>query len=322
MKHLHEVIFSKDSILSKMYTAVYIEYNSQTHPDFSHFEEDIKTQLKFSNPEIRKKILLIDDYDRVLEEFEDKFSDLIESYYKTDDYYLILAGQKNCELLDQKYCEKFGRFTENVCLSGLDQVTGQADRYSKEISTYLIDGLLSQIGFPIAYLSGEVKQRIAEISSAIPSLVKRILKELLSAWLKSEAMHPVEVKHVEKAASRIIDSIRVYSIDRAVNIDEMSRDFIPDTEVRISEILNAISVNSDIHGVVDRELLLKKLVHAYNEGIKTKRVDSFHKKIECLFNMGFVIKKEHAVVGIPNLFFYKGDILFDEKRIRKNTGTV
>ena len=310
MKRIEEVLFGEKGELSEKYASIYIQYDRDEHPDFSIFKEKLSLLLEDA-PKRAQTVILIDEYDEALISFKKKFLNLLERYFKTDDYYLILAGQRNCDLLEPKYCETIKRKVEQIPLKGLDGIQGHQKKHNQKKSIDLIDQQLLEIGFPVNYISRTVKQEIARVSSGFPSLIKHILYYLLNNWIKDEKMHPIRLNHVDDAVSETIPIVREYLIDKVRNEDELNR-VIPDTEIRISRILNAISINSDRMGEVEMKRLTDRLIPEEDGTLRTQKKESLINKVKMLENKGFVVDKGDYLIGVPNIFFYKGDTLYDE----------
>lgn len=313
MNRLHKKIFKDDNRVNQTYDSIYIEYKADIHKTYSHFKTDLDKCMETFQSDKPRKIVMIDNYDQGLEELKVDFFNLLKHFFNTDGYYLILSGQKNDVFLHPDWRDLISRKTTLIPLKGLDDSVGIISTCHQSVSVELLYKYLDHIGFPSDYLSVEVAQKMAQLASGFPGLIQRILKELLTIWLKSDKMHPLKVSHVEDVIKPIINSTRDYLLERAHRLDINGRINIPDTEVRVSEIFNAIARLSDSRGKVESNKLTKQLAEssAYAKKIREERRQSLTLKMEKLFHMGFAEKEGDCIVGIPNIFFYRKENLYD-----------
>ena len=323
MRYLYFTLFGKDEKFIQKFDTALIEFNSfmEEFKQKSDFKETFNEQIKpLIKADAKEKILLIDDYDKMLNKFPDDFINSISSLDEKR-IFLILAGQKDISLLEREYANRFPlytRYTHSITLGGMDDsiYTLKKDNDNKSInSIQLIDFLRSKIGLKTDCLNDDVKSEIVTYSSGIPYFIKRILYELLSEWLDNYAMHPLKIDDVENAVSKIIEPSKEYTIKRACWFDEEpygTINVVPNSVVLIRDIVNAIAAVGK--GKARRGEIMKKVIPLPypNREIERARIASFNEKLNKLATMGFVAQDNEYLVGIPHMFFYKGEnIIYD-----------
>jgi GTPase SAR1 family protein len=310
IKYLHYNLFKNDEKLREKFYSELIEFEVEEDTDFSDFKKVIDRKKRLLEKKKNKgKIIFLDNYDALIDKFQEDFIKLINNYDKNN-FLFVMTGQKGDTLLYRKYIDQFPRHTD------FDNILGGLDESSEYInSAYLIDFVLSDIGLQSNYLNKGIKYEIVKYASGMPFLIKFILYELLSEWLNSYEKHPLKVEDVEAALLKIIESSKDYLIKRACDFDEMGYkrpEDMPQREVRIRDILNRISTNGAGTGRVRKEEIKNIVVINPDEEIVRQKKKSFDIKINQLKSMGFVIEYGEYLIGVPYMFFYKGERIIED----------
>lgn len=317
IRHLYYVEFNRNRELREKYSTALIEFksflleNENTKKEFSEFEEyiDYKTR-KFKQEKNKKKMIFIDDYDMAIDKYHQKFLDLLQNYFLNEKKYFILSGQKSSSLLNPKY-SNIGSICEHMNINGLDLIRNFGDEKSNDFksSIQLINFELSNIGFDHNYLSEEVKKKIAHYSSSIPYFIKRILYTLLYDWLENYDRNPIDINHVEQAANKNIEPTLEVTLFRACDLDKGM--YIDQPIPSVSDIINAMAIKGK--GVIKKEDTIKEVIPNYSPDRRDSRVQNFENKLKILTSFGFVRQVGDFLIGIPNLFFYRGERVIEHR---------
>jgi DNA replication protein DnaC len=326
--NLYYEVFRKDKVLSSKYDTAFLEYNiEETHkyPDFRKLFEE-KADLLLKN-ERKKKIMIIDDYDEIIDTSDKSgsaFVDLIKECVARYNMLFILSGKKNRSLIDKNIADQFPLHFHPIILSGLDMLKNDSIKkqsYKPNNSIDLINFLLSEVGLPHGFLGEDIKIKIADFVGGFPYLIKRTLYTLITNWINNYDKHSLTLEDAWYAITTVADTCKDYIINRALEIDEKEVDplDVPIREVRIRDILISLSIGK---GILEKEFVKKELVYDYHRHdpdgkIVEKREESFNKKIKNLINMGLIIEDGKYLIGIPRIFFYKGEWIFDNSTINK-----
>jgi hypothetical protein len=275
---------------------------------FTSLEKDITKQLE-SYKGGQRKLILIDEYDKLYEKFPDEFCEYIREYSSNKEYFFILSGRKGRDLLENRFFEHMSLFLDCKKLEGLDYIRSIPGE-TCEKSLELIESLISDIGFPRKVLDKDARHKIITYASGFPSLIKKILLELIIDWLAHFDKKTINAAHVEEAVSKIKEHTKDFLLRRAIDFDERfykNPDEIPVTVVRIRDILNILSEN--FNGKAPKREIKDILIRlpAGDEAIEDKRKRSFDEKIRQLTDMGFIKEDGGNLIGIPHMFFYKGE---------------
>ena len=314
MKHLYHIGLGKEDEILQRYSLALVEFNSKDYTTFTGLEKEITKQLE-SYKGGQRKLILIDEYDKLYEKFEDEFCEYIKKYSLNPEYFFILSGRKGRDLLGEKFFQHMQSFTHYRKLEGLDYVKSiPGETYERSLE--LIESLISDIGFPGSALERNARREIVTYASGFPWLIKKILLELLIDWLAHFDKKTIKAVHVEGAVDKIKQHAKDFLLRRAIAFDERhyeNLDEIPSKEVLSRDILNKLSVDYKGKGS-KREIKAALIIHpAGNPAIVAERGKSFDKKIKQLTDMGFIkednINEEDDVnlIGIPHMCFYKGE---------------
>lgn len=317
LKKLEQKILDKNGPFSNQYDCLYIQYNKKDHATFAQFSNQFHDQLDNLDPEKTKIIIEIDEYDKALEELGVDFYNLLNHFLHPDHYEkqydVILAGQRNYDLIDKQWTDMIELKTTLIPLEGLDSaINGINDRGFPE-TRRLLQSYLDYVGFPCYFISPGFTGRIAQLSSGFPYLSWKILKEALTYWLINDRKNPLDDTHLERIIDHVVGSTRPFLIDRVRLFDENEQENRLDSQVRAAVILNKIAMHCDSNGKILRQELIDLLIDPA-DGIKTcdERLKSFENQLKFLTDIGFVVEHGDYILGVPAIYFIKKEVLFDD----------
>jgi hypothetical protein len=311
MLHLYKKIFNEDEMV-KQYEAVLIQDDKEKYIDFNSFGTYLKNEIKGMNSGERKLIILIDDYDKISDRFEEgdleKFKDLVRYYHKELDYFFIISGQK---VFSPKYANHLPDHTHKIALIGIDNFNPAKEEngYDMECALDLIDSILVKVGLSRNHLSKAVKKEIVKYSNGIPYFIMRILYEMLDIWLDDYNIYSIRKRNVEEAASKVANSSDYAMIERICSWEMKNKDKAFLDGVSIPDVLNKISVYGK--GKIKKRRLMGKLGFIHREKNETEE-EHFDKIVEQLKETGLIAEEGENIIGIPYLFYFKGGTVIDD----------
>ncbi len=313
MNHLYYISLGEDDMIKQKYRLAMVEFKPKYYTTFASLEAIITAQLN-SSKSGKKNLILIDEYDSLFERYPVEFGDLIKKNSGTFDYFFILSGRKGRELLERRYVDLLPPYMIHKKLEGLDDIESNIEK-TYEKSLELINYLISDIGLPKSVLAEDIKCKIALYASGFPSIIKRILKELIIYWLSNYNEKAIHLEHVEKAFDVFKSNIKDSLLRRACEYDERNYANLPAplaTEVRIRDILNILSER--FKGNAPKEEIKNILTRdpGGDPEIEDGRKESFDRKIEQLKDMGIIKESKEFFKGIPYMFFYGGGKIIEK----------
>lgn len=305
IKHLYHVAMGRDEIIKLKYAMAFIEFKKESYRSFLTLENEILEKLG-PVEKGRRKLIFIDEYDEIFNEFPNEFGGFLKEYDFHKGYYYVFAGRIGKNLLKELgLLDTFPHYRKFVNLGSLDNV-GSISSSSYEMSVSFLNDQLSEIGFPQAALNNEAKRSIVTHASGFPSLIKEILLRLLISWSADYDMHLIDVEHVDNIVLKIKDSIRDFLFKRIYAIDEKNHqgiNAVPAKEVRFREIFNRLL--GDLKGESNIKEIVRQLSQYPNDHeIEKEREKSVDKKIKQLKEMGFVDVVEGKLIKLPSMVFY------------------
>ncbi len=308
MQHLYHIGLGQEGEILQRYSLALVEFNHKDYTTFTGLEKEITKQLE-SYKGGQRKLILIDEYDKLYEKFPGEFCEYIREYSSNKEYFFILSGRKGRDLLEKRFFEHMSPFIDCKKLEGLDYIRSIPGE-TCEKSLELIESLISDIGFPGQVLDKDTRHKIITYASGFPSLIKKILLELIIDWLAHFDKKTINAADVEEAVSKIKEHTKDFLLRRAIDFDERfykNPDEIPVTVVRIRDILNILSEN--FKGKAPKRDIKNILIRlpAGDAAIEDRRKRSFDEKIRQLTDMGFIKEDGGDLIGIPHLCFYKGE---------------
>jgi hypothetical protein len=299
MNYIYHIGLGEDEQVKEKYSLALIEFKTEAYAAFADVERKITNQLLPGGE--KKNLIIIDEYDQLLEAFPDEFGAFVKE--RTNDYknFFIFTGRKGASLVEQDFLPPYMYFKN---LEGLDYAESIAEE-DYFTSFKLLESLILDLGIPGNVLGEDVKRQIVTYASGFPSLIKQILYELLRKWITHFDNPAVTLEGVETAVKEIKENAKGFLLQRACDIDESRHEEPIAGEVRIREILNRLS--EGYRGTAPTEALKADLTMYQEDDIVEKRSVSFDEKILQLKEMGFIKEYDGNFIGIPHMFFYKGE---------------
>ncbi len=303
LKHLFNVALEENEKIKKDYDIAFVAYNKNVHKTFTIFETEIFDQLPKVNKR-PKKLILIDEYDKVLKEFDQEFPNFLSKYNVNNEYYYIFAGRKGKLMLDTEDLLRYiPKYTHFITLGSLDTAESIAKNdYQRAVD--FLENILKQIGFPSHTISREVRERIVIYSSGFPALIKEILLKILTEWQDKYFLHPIKGRNVEESAAKIKKKMQDFLLDRVVDYEDKiypDKNKVPKVEVTISEILKII--RTDLKDVSEMGTIVNALSVAIETDIIEARKINATKKLELLQEMGFVAIVDEKIIRLPAILY-------------------
>ncbi|UCH95768.1 MAG: VWA domain-containing protein [Candidatus Aminicenantes bacterium] len=310
IRYLNEHFLTDDIDLSVKYISRLFEFEPLKYNDFSEFENEIEKELNsIPSHDQRKKLIIIDEYDKAFDKFPNEFGSFIEKTRfstKKPKRYFILAGQRGRELLASQHEEYLSEFTIPIVLSGLDDFNMESSGKNKADSLNMIKRLLDVIQFPQDYLPGRVREKIIQYSSGFPYFIKKILHELLFKWLRDYHMHPLTEKNVDDAVKKVFGDGEIYTTTRACNYDkEFNIDLDKVYQVPIEDMIKMLRKEIGPDGRIEENVFKNTMTYFPTEkkDVLEKRSETFNKKIEQLIDMGLMLREGKYLKPVPYMFF-------------------
>jgi hypothetical protein len=303
--HLFHEALGKDDMIKQKCALSFISFD-RTVNDFSTYSQSVFDQLSRAG-EKQKKVILIDEYDEILEQFPNQFSEFLRNNNFNNDYYYVFTGRKGIKQLEMENLRQhIPNYTFHRPLGSLETKESiWENNYNKAIN--FLDSMLALTGYPATALSLEVKRRIVAHASGFPSLVKEILQSLLTDWLDSYDIHPVEPRHLEDCVSRIKKRTYDFLIERVINYEKKKypdKEEVPKGHVEISEILSGLINEEELKNESSVDIIVKILGrYRLNKKIQDVREKCVANKLELLEEMGFVAILQGKLIRMPLLIF-------------------
>jgi GTPase SAR1 family protein len=304
IKHLYHVAMGRDNMIKLKYAMAFIEFKKESYRSFSILENEIFEELG-PVEEGRRKLIFIDEYDEIFNVFPNEFGEFLQKNDFHEGYFYVFAGRIGESLLKEMgLLNMLPHYRKFINLGSLDNVDSISSN-SYEMSVCFLNDQLSEIGFPQAALSNEVKRSIVTKASGFPSLIKEILLRLLTRWSADYNMQLIDIGHVDDIVLKLKDSIRDFLFKRIYAIDEKNYqgiNAVPATEVRFSEIFKRL--RDDLEGESNMQKIVSQLSKYPNDyEIEKEREKSVEKKIKQLEEMGFVDIVEGKLIKLPAMVF-------------------
>lgn len=321
INHLSKEVFANDNFLKNKFIISLIgfdDFTKQTdkYDDFEKFKTYTEQKLENLKSEMNKrKILFVDDYDKMFDAFSTNFADMIYEWHHDHNFKLILAGKIPVNYFRLTFQNKLPEHIRNIPLPGLNDLTNLVTKTNIDsnidTSIMLINDILKLIGFPNELIIDNAKYEIANLTGGFPFIIKKVLYEMISAWLEDYNKPSLSSHDVETAISTIIATCRDIMLKELCNYDnEIYSGNVK--EVRFSEIINAICSIGKDGNIGEEELKNKVVPYPADNIVESSRLSDFKNKLDQLADMGAIVRSGECIIGTPPMFYHHGDKLIED----------